>query len=530
MIMKYSYGHVWADWLYGNNKDRFMISVYDECKYLDECKDISEKAYRLLQLREKIKGSSKSWTEGIEDYIDWETTSIVTGEPLVEPVGDSEGSHALGILHAAYLHGAFRGLCRTASGEEWIGQLGEYAAAAIHQGFKWLRVGGLNNWEMPVLGEAWCKGMAMWGQACLFAAVDTAGIDPDNDRALYRIHEVISGHHMAGYCWKAYRGEHPHKYWSEDAEGVIGRAPSPAEIRDWGARHAIAPEAVEVMTRAAEHINTWINIQSSDPDVYVPRTRGLAINTYTPRLMASVENITAEFLRIAEGYVDDELAEELLWRTASWMATITSLWRGRDGANEKVAGWIPALGGFASVLRDRLDSGVPQSVADLSIGWATKMVHHLHPEQQEFLLSTVRELLEVRGRIRSHGASVSQGVGAQRWVDGSWELTMWGAIFGGPPGETIVPHNLRHLLIRFFNAIQGPSSRKPGYMPLDDPDGGCPTCVGNDLFMGLIENRPSLGVLQTTTWGILQYSHQGFGDRNNINLGTESRVRAKVPE
>ncbi|WP_433574941.1 hypothetical protein [Nocardia brasiliensis] len=199
---RHSYGYIWADWLYGSDKDQFMIDTYNECKNIDGCKDVTERAARLAILRSKVQFSNKAWVAGIIDFIDWEVRSIDTGEPFIETFGDNEDHRALGVLHAAYLHGAFRGLCRTASGEEWIGQLGEYAAAAIHQGFKYLRpAGGSDDWEMPELGEAWCKGIAFWGLACLYAAMDVAGANPDNDRALYRIHTVGCAHHIAGF-WK----------------------------------------------------------------------------------------------------------------------------------------------------------------------------------------------------------------------------------------------------------------------------------------------------------------------------------------
>ncbi|KAL7916870.1 hypothetical protein GGI35DRAFT_50399 [Trichoderma velutinum] len=197
-----TYGYIWADWLYGYEKDTFMVEVYNSCKDIDGCTDPKEKTEKLLLLRNKVQGSRKSWVDGVVDFIEFESQLLRGVVSSLDTTSNVEDDQTMAILQDAYMHGAFRGLCTTPSGAEWIGRLGEFCAVAVHQGFKWVRLsGGVSNWELPVLGEPWCKGAVLWGLVSMYIAVDTAGEDPGNDAALERIHTVIQAHHFAGSCW-----------------------------------------------------------------------------------------------------------------------------------------------------------------------------------------------------------------------------------------------------------------------------------------------------------------------------------------
>ncbi|WP_280408419.1 hypothetical protein [Nocardia brasiliensis] len=515
-----SYGHIWADWLYGGDKDQYMIDVYNECASIDACQNYTQKAAKLAMLRNMVHRSKKAWTEGIIDFIDWECHSMASSAPHVEYMQATEGSRALSILRAAYLHGAFRGLCRTASGAEWIGELAEYAAAAVHQGFKWVRIGNVDDWEMPSLGEAWCKGMVEWGIACLYISLDSAGADIGNDKALARMHTVIAAHHMAAF-WKRYRGEHPHKTWNPRIRGC---APSADEIRMWGLRDAIPAEAVEVMAKAAQHVNTWTNRAPSDT-VHLERTRGFTLGDHTPRLMARIEKLCDQLAQIV-GDLSESESEEILWRTLNWVGTFSCVWRGRGDHNDLVTE-AAALGALVGVLRESRD-GITAAIVERALAWTEENTAHLNKEQQRKYLDKVRHMLEVRGRVpgtRYSGVSDSAGDGYLRYVDGVWDVSVWTGIYANRDSGTELSPDLLTPTVRFFNAIQGPNWRRYGktYTVGDDPAGGCPVCVGDELFNRLVDNRPDTAVLECTIWGTPLYGNLGVGEPGDTNLGTEPK-------
>ncbi|KAH8651313.1 hypothetical protein BX600DRAFT_101416 [Xylariales sp. PMI_506] len=340
-----TYGYIWADWLYGHDKGTFMVEVYNSCRDIDGCTDPREKAAKLLLLQKKVEGSKKSWVDGVLDFIELESQLSPGGLPSFDALSNVKDYRTIEIIHAAYMHGAFRGLCKPASGAEWIGLLGGFCAAAVHQGLKWVRIsGGVSNWELPTLGEPWCKGTVMWGLVSMHMVVDIAGVDPGNDAALERIHTVIQAHHFAGTSWLKYRGAHPHISWSGE---LCARAPSESSIRDFGQKHSWPDEMTDILSRGAKHINAWKN-PSFNP-VYQERMLNLLVWDHTPRLKSRLIHLVDELTKLVDDITESEAAE-LLSRSASWLSAHTAGWRGRGDRNDKVLE-LSALGAFLGVLR-----------------------------------------------------------------------------------------------------------------------------------------------------------------------------------
>ncbi|MFF5809472.1 hypothetical protein [Streptomyces sp. NPDC012746] len=512
-----TYGHRWADWLYGNEKDAFMVSVYDACAEIDKCGSPVMKAKLIGELRRRVSGSNRDWVEGIEDFLDFETHLLTHGRAPLNLLEDSDEYRTLAVVDAAWRHGAFRGLCRTPGGAEWIGHLGEMCAAMVHQGFKWVRGSdhGLDDWELPALGEAWCKGAAMWGLAGFFGAVDEAGADPDNDAALTRIFRVIAAHHMAGATWLAYRGEHPHKAWRAD---VRGRAPSPEAVRRFGARFNWPPEMIDVLVRTAEHVNEWVNppnrTEISD------RTRGLLIGTHTPRILTRIRELAAE-MGDAVGDLTPAEQEELVYRSANWMSNYATYWRARGDADDWVLE-VTACGALAGVLRETRPNLTQEHVHRM-VEWARLRTGHLSGETQKELLDCVGFTMEVRGRVPGACHELgSDGVGYVRYVDGAWKLTS--DVFLTADRSNVGGAGLDEKQIpwatRFFNAITR-ERRRAGvdYLGATDEHGGCPVCVG-DEFLKSLDNKVNLGVMVCFTVGCPLYDNLLLGEPGDQSLGS----------
>lgn len=509
--MTRTYGYIWADWLFGREKDSFMVGVYDDCRSIDQCAVEPEKAARIVRLRNKVGGSGRPWIEGIIDFLDFESHRLAHGRAPVVPLGDADDLTALAALDAAYRHGAFRGLCRTPGGAEWIETLGEYCAAMVHQGFKWLRPNGVDEWELPVLGEAWCKGTAMWGLVSLAMAVDACGEDTDNDEVLYRIHTVVGAHHMAGATWKGYRGPHPHRWWDR---AVRGKAPSEETIRQFAAWRRWPEELTDLLVRSARHVNTWVN--PPDHPTGLTRTRALVIGAHTPRLNARLDRLVDELVELTGDMTPQEIAEARV-RCGSWICNFTSVWRGRADPSDKVAE-VSVFGALLGVLRESRP-GITADLADRIEQWSRARTDHLPPEQQQVFMAEARATLEIRGRLPGHELG-SRGEGPTRYTDGVWGLATLSVLHSRPGGQE-VPQDMRPLAIRLFNALSD-HRRLPGI----DVDEGhvnphCAVCVGDEMFRGLVDNRPSPGVLQATIWGALLYCNLALGsDGDDDNLGT----------
>ncbi|KAL7931786.1 hypothetical protein V8C35DRAFT_309517 [Trichoderma chlorosporum] len=480
------YGYMWADWLYGGDKDMFMMDVYGDCHRIDECADPAAKATKLVLLGEKVRGHDRPWLEGVEDFIDFETSYLARGQSCLEMLGAEDDYRALGVLHAAYLHGAFRGVCRTPSGAEWIGKLGEFCAVAVHQGSKWLRNRGVTAWEMPALGEAWCKGAVIWGLVSMFAAVDVAGDDPGNDVAIERIHTVIAAHHFAGATWTHYRGPHPHKWWDGS---VRGRAPSEAAIRRFGESREWPEAMVNVLVQGANHVNSWFEERCGSP-----------IWDHTPRLKSRLVSLCDE-LKEAVGDMSEVEFQEFRWRVSNWMVIHTTHWRGRGDGDDQIQE-ISILGSLTDVLRRSRPHLTAESM-DRMMEWSRGRVDQLSPEQQNLLLRKVRNSLD--------GSDIGHGV---------WDLATWCTILGNGGGKEL-PLSTRELAARHLHAWQ---SKQRAAEAGEDTKEDCPVCVGDALFRALVDNQPRTGVLQCSVWGVLLQHSLGLGGSAEDALVRESCV------
>jgi hypothetical protein len=509
-----TYGYIWADWLYGYDKDTFMVDVYNKCKDIDGCTDSKEKTAKLLLLRNKVQGSRKSWVDGIVDFIEFESQLLPSGVSSFDTLSNVEDYRAMEILHAAYIHGAFRGLCRTPSGAEWIGQLGEFCAAAVHQGFKWVRVsGGVSNWELPKLGEPWCKGAVLWALVSMYIAVDIAGADPGNDAALERIHTVIQAHHFAGSCWLQYRGAHPHKWWSAE---IRGKAPDESSIRDFGEKHGWPGEMINILTRGAKHVNSWKNPPFNP--VFLERMRNLLIWDHTPRLKSRLIHVVDKLVQLEDNVTESE-AEEILSRCASWISSHTAQWHGRGDRNDMVVE-LSILGAFLEVLRDSR-THVSSDLQDRAMAWSRERIGHLSPDMQDLLLGKLLRSIQVHGRLpRAVDGYGSEGSGHTRYVDGWWDVVIWISILSHPAGGREVPANMRELIISFFNVWTKKRRIVGRDIPAGlDEDEACPICIGHSIFEGSVDNRPMVGLWQGTTWGTLLYYNLGLGNPEDTDLG-----------
>ncbi|MEV0444645.1 hypothetical protein AB0I84_46655 [Streptomyces spectabilis] len=511
-----SYGHTWADWLYGSSKDGFMVEVYDDCEAIDKMARGAEKAVRIVRLRERISGSRKAWSEGIIDFLDFESYRLANGHAPVVRLGAGDDFKALSVLDAAYRHGAFRGLCRCPGGAEYIGELGEWAAAMVHQGFKWVRKGDVDEWELPALGEAWCKGFALWGLSALDMATDTWGDVPDNDEALYRNYTVMGAHHFAGFGWHVYRGPHPHMEWDP---AVRGRAPGEDAIRQFGAWRGWSPHLTDVLVRAAHHVNTWVNPQVQEP--YQTRTRGLVIGEHTPRLLARTHQVVAE---MAEAVGDLSPAEirEVQWRSASWLATFTATWRGRGDAGDMVSEMSTA-GALLGALRDsRPRPHLTVDQANRLTQWGRSRVNHLSAEEQKEVVDEFVRMLRLRGRMDA-GVPVAElatnVAGTPRWTEGAWAFSMLGIIHSRHPAVA-VPPDMRVRTVELFHALTTHRRIRGKDVSEGHQDPPCAVCVADDLFRGFVDHRPSTGMFQSMVWGAIGYHNQGVGEREDMNLGT----------
>lgn len=509
-----TYGYIWADWLYGYDKDTFMVEVYNMCRDIDGCTDSNEKRAKLILLRKKVEGSRKPWVDGIADFIEFESSLLLGGVPPFETLSQVEDDRTMTIIHAGYIHGAFRGLCSTASGEEWVGHLGEFCAAAVHQGFKWVREsGGVSNWELPTLGESWCKGSVMWGLVSMYIALDIAGLDPGNDAALERIHAVVQAHHLAGSCWLRYRGAHPHKWWSEK---LRGRAPNESSIRHFGKKHSWPQTMIDILCRSADHVNSWKNAPFKP--VFQERMRNLLIWDHTPRLKSRLVHVVDELTQLI-GNVTEPEADELLSRCAAWIANHSVNWHGRGDRSDRVIE-LSLIGAVAGVLRDSR-TRIPNELIDRAMAWNKERIGHLSQDMQELFLDKVLRGIKIRGRVpgavNGYGSS---GTGLTRFIDGWWDVAMWSSILAHPTGGTEVPVNLRETIVKFFNIW----SRKRRVVGTDLPTGavedGCPICIGHSLFEESVDNRPTVSQWQMTVWGTLLYNNLGLGQPEDTNIGS----------
>ncbi|THA28793.1 hypothetical protein [Streptomyces sp. A1547] len=506
-----SYGYTWADWLYGRDKDAFMAEVYDDCTRIDHCPDEQEKAARIVGLCDKLNGSSRAWVEGVCDFLDFESFRLARGHAPVTHLGDADDFKALAALDAAYRHGAFRGLCRTPGGADWIGVLGELCAAMVHQGFKWLRSADVDAWELPALGEAWCKGVAMWGLVSLPMAVDAAGKDSDNDEALYRIHTVVAAHHMAGAVWKRYRGPHPHRWWDRT---VRGTAPAENAIRQFAAWRGWPQELTDLLVRSAQHVNTWKNPQV--PPIHLTRLRGLALGPHTPRLHARVNQVVDELVELIGDMTPQEITETR-WRCGSWLSTFTAVWRGRGDVIDSEAE-VSVFGGMLGVLRESRPHITPEQ-AERITQWCRARTGHLRPDDQHRIMDEVKDTVAIRGRLPGVPLG-SDGAGPRRFVDGVWSTASLSVVHSRHGGRD-VPEDMRELTVRLFNTLTS-HRRIPGVdVGKDYVDTDCMVCVGDQLFTGLVDNRPSPGVLGATISGALIYCNFGLGAAgDDVDLGT----------
>ncbi|GAA2986926.1 hypothetical protein [Actinokineospora diospyrosa] len=511
-----TYGHNWADWLYSNQKDAFMVSVYDACAEIDKCDNPVVKAKLIGDLRERVSGSKRDWIEGIKGFLDFETHRLTHGQAPLEALDDSDEYRMLAVVDAAWRHGAFQGLCRTPGGAEWIGHLGEVCAALVHQGFKWVRGSshGVADWELPELGEAWCKGAALWGITGFFTALDEAGADPDNDAALTRVFRVVAAHHMAGATWLVYRGEHPHKTWRAD---VRGRAPSPEAVRRAGAGFGWPPETIDVLARTAEHVNTWVNPTRKEiPD----RTRRLLFGPHTPRITSHLRKLAVE-LADASGDLTLEEQEELFYRLINWMSTFATSWRARGDADDRVLE-LGACGALAGVLRETRPHLAQEHVHRM-VEWARPHTAHLSDEKQRELLNCVRSAMEVRGRVPGTLPKLgSDGTGYTRYVDGTWKLSA--EVFLAADRSNVGGISLNEEQIpwetRFFNSITRERRRiSADYSGATDTHGGCPVCLGNELLK-IFGNNLNVGIRVCFTAGNMLYDNLLLGEPGDQSLGS----------
>ncbi|TCO45882.1 hypothetical protein [Actinocrispum wychmicini] len=512
-----TYGHYWADWLYGTQKDAFMVSVYDACAEIDRCDSPVMKAKLIGALRQRVSGSNRDWVEGITDFLDFETHRLIHGRAPLDVLEDSDEYRVLAVVDAAWRHGAFQGLCRTPGGVEWIGHLGEMCAALVHQGFKWVRGSdhGPDDWELPALGEAWCKGAAMWGSAGFFAALDEAGADPDNDAALTRIFRVVAAHHMAGATWLAYRGKHPHKAWRAD---VRGRAPSPEAVHRAGVKFRWPPEMIDVLARTAEHVNTWVN--PPHPKEIPDRTRGFMIGAHTPRILTHIRELAAE-LGDAAGDLTPAEHEELVYRSASWMSNYATYWFARGDTDDRLLE-VTACGALAGVLREPRPYLTQEHVHRM-VEWARPRTGHLSGQKQKELLDSVRLTMEVRGRVPGAVPELgSDGTGHLRYIDGAWKLTSDAFLTADRSNVGGVDLNEKQFpwATRFFNAVTR-ERRRTGvdYLGVTDEHGGCPVCVGNELLKSF-DNKVNLGIWVCFTIGVLLYDNLLLGEPGDQSLGS----------
>ncbi|MFJ9631290.1 hypothetical protein ACIRU8_26610 [Streptomyces sp. NPDC101175] len=515
--MEKSFGYVWADWCYGAEKDQWLADVWDACGAIDASTLASEKAVGLAHLREKIGGSRRPWVDGVRDFVDFESRRMVTGRAPLMRLGKGDDFRALEILEGAARHGAMRGLCVMPGGEEWISQLSEFCTTALYQGFKWVRGGRhLDEWELPAMGEAWCKGAALWGAVSMFTALDAAGEDSTNDAVLARSFEVFGNHLAASSLWLHYRGEHPHFWWSE---AVRGRAPSEAAIRHTGAVLAWPPQMVDVLVRGAEHVNTWMS--PDFPPQHFSRTRGVLIGPHTPRLWKRVQALCDELTPV--GGVTEEELPEVYWRTANWLASHAVTWRGRGDESDRVQE-VSVPGAVIGVQRENRDHLAPDLV-DRVVEWSRPRVAHLRPDEQTLLLGKVGEMVRLRGRLSGGPEYVASTVGKLRFAEGAWNLSTHAVSLGSPFGGALLPEDCHELTIRVFNAFQI-SRRAEGrdVAPGDPIDGGagCVVCVGNELFLKLVDNRPGQGVTPAGFWGTLIYLNLGLGTPDDSDIGFRS--------
>ncbi|TYB62215.1 hypothetical protein FXF51_26225 [Nonomuraea sp. PA05] len=489
-----------------------MVEVYDDCTKIDHCADKQEKAALIVALRNKLTGSNRAWAEGIFDFLDFESFRLARGHAPVTPLGDTDDLKVMAVLDAAYRHGAFRGLCRTPGGAEWIGVLGEFCAAMVHQGFKWLRSADVDDWELPALGQAWCKGMAAWGLVGLTMAVDAAGQDTDNDEALYRIHTVVVAHHMAGAGWLRYRGPHPHRHFDRT---VRGAAPAESAIRQFAAWRGWPRELTEVLVRSARHVNTWVSPPA--PPIHHSRQRGLILGPHTPRLNARVNQVVDELVPLIGDMTPEEITEAR-WRCGSWLMNFLPVWRARGDRTDAVPE-VSAFGGVLGVLREsRPRPHITTEQAQRIIEWCRARTEHLRPDDQRKIMDEIEATVAIRGRLP--GAPSATGTDARRFKDGVWSTAALSVVYSRHGGRE-VPEDMREPTVRLFNAITA-HRRIPG---LDVERGhvntDCWVCVCDQLFTGLVDNRPCTGVLVANIQGSLSYCHCGLGATVDDNdLGT----------
>ncbi|KFU81878.1 hypothetical protein BB31_08505 [Amycolatopsis lurida NRRL 2430] len=506
-----TYGYIWSDWLYGARKDAFMVDVYDACAAIDREPDVEAKREKMAALGKVIKGSERDWVLGIRDFLSFEQDRMVHGLAPLTILGLGDDFAVLAVIDGAYRHGAFRGLCRTPGGAEWIGVLGEVCAAMVHQGFKWLRSASVDEWELPALGEAWCKGVVMWGLASVYLAVDAAGDDADNDEALYRIHTVVAAHHMAGTVWTTYRGPHPHQWWDR---AVRGKAPTEYAIRQFAAWRCWPLELTDLLVRSAQHVNTWVNPHA--PSAHQARMRGLALGAHTPRLNIRLNHVVDELAELAGDMTPQEITE-VRSRVGSWLSTHTSVWRGRGDTSDRVVE-ISLLGAMLGVLRETRPHITPELVDRLT-QWSRARTEHLRPEEQRTILDEVAATAQIRGRLPGVPLG-SDGVGPRRYTDGVWGLASLGVVYARHGGRE-VPEDMRELTVRLFHAMTE-HRRIPGVdVGKNHVGSDCMVCVGDQLFKGLVDNRPSTGVLTVTIWGALTYCNLGLGaGGDDVDLAT----------
>lgn len=275
---------------------------------------------------------------------------------------------------------------------------------------------------------------------------------------------------------------------------------------------------IDVLARTAEHVNTWVNPASRTE--FADRTRAFLIGTHTPRILNHIRELAAE-VGDAAGDLTPAEQEELLYRTAPWMATYATYWRARGDDDDRVLE-VVECGALAGVLREPRPNLTQEHVHRI-VEWARARTGHLSGEKQKELLDCVRFTMEVRGRVPGAFSELgSDGSGYVRYVDGVWKLTEdvfltanRSNVGGVGLNENQIPRETR-----FFNAATK-ERRRAGvdYLGATDEHGGCPVCAGNEVLK-CFDNKMNYGIRMCFTVGILLYDNLLLGEPGDQSLGS----------
>ncbi|QDQ09557.1 hypothetical protein [Streptomyces spectabilis] len=276
---------------------------------------------------------------------------------------------------------------------------------------------------------------------------------------------------------------------------------------------------IDVLARAAEHVNTWVN--PSYGAEFEDRTRGFLVGANTPRLLTKTREPAAE-LGDAAGDLTPSEREELVFRTSNWMSPFATYWRGRDSNDDRLLE-ISALGALAGVMRDARPH-LTQHHVNRVVEWARPRTEHLSEETQAQLVERARRTVEVRGRVPGTLPGLgSEGHGPLRCLDGVWTLAADTMLLadcstgGGDPN----PVQAKWATL-FFNPLTR-ERRKPGRDFHGKTDAGaleCIVCVGDEMIRSLIDSHPNLCVMNNFAWGALGYANLGLGKVGDESLGT----------